>query len=73
VRLLEIISEAVRHLPDALLETRPEIAWSDVRAIGNRIRHEYWRVDPTLIWSIAVNDLPALRVAAEDLLRRLAD
>ncbi|AOO79612.1 HepT-like ribonuclease domain-containing protein [Bosea vaviloviae] len=69
-RSLEIISEAVRHLPDALLEMRPEIAWSDVRSIGNRIRHEYWRVDPALIWSIVMDDLPALRAAVEDLLRR---
>lgn len=69
-RSLEIISEAARHLPDALLAMRPDIAWNDVRAIGNRIRHEYWRVDPALIWSIAADDLPALRAAVEDLLRR---
>jgi len=42
----------------------------DVRGLGNRIRHEYWRVDPALIWSIAVDDLPALRAAIEDLRRR---
>ena len=44
-RLLEIISEAVRHLPDDLLALRPEIAWADIRGIGNLIRHEYWRTD----------------------------
>lgn len=70
-RSLEIISEAVRHLPDPLLELRPDISWSDVRSLGNRIRHEYWRVDPALIWSIVVDDLPALRAAVADLLRRL--
>jgi uncharacterized protein with HEPN domain len=69
-RALEIISEAVRHLPDALLEVRPEISWADVRAIGNRIRHEYWRVDSKLIWSIAMDDLPPLRTAVMDLLAR---
>ncbi|WP_186419216.1 HepT-like ribonuclease domain-containing protein [Bosea sp. CS1GBMeth4] len=69
-RSLEIISEAVRHLPDALLAMRPDIAWNDVRAIGNRIRHEYWRVDPALVWSIAADDLPTLRAAVEDLFRR---
>lgn len=40
-RSLEIISEAARHLPDRLLDMRPEICWIDVRSIGNRIRHEY--------------------------------
>jgi len=70
-RSLEIISEAVRHLPDALLARRSEISWIDVRSIGNRIRHEYWRVDPALIWSIVMDDLPPLRAAVEDLLRHL--
>lgn len=70
-RALEIISEAVRHLPDTLLDMRPEISWVDVRALGNRIRHEYWRVDSQLIWAIAMDDLPPLRTAVRDLLARL--
>jgi uncharacterized protein with HEPN domain len=69
-RSLEIISEAVRHLPGELLGTRPDISWTDIRSIENTIRHEYWRVDPALIWSIVTDDLPLLRVAVEDLLSR---
>ncbi|MBX9910465.1 MAG: DUF86 domain-containing protein [Beijerinckiaceae bacterium] len=69
-RTLEIISEAVRHLPDDLLALRPDISWTDIRSIGNTIRHEYRCVDPALIWSIARNDLPPLRAAVEDLVRR---
>ncbi|WP_181011840.1 HepT-like ribonuclease domain-containing protein [Bosea psychrotolerans] len=69
-RSLEIISEAVRHVPDDLLALRPEIAWVDVRAIGNLIRHEYWRVDPDIVWTMVTDDLPPLRSAIEDLLRR---
>lgn len=66
-RGLEIISEAVRHLPEALLTTRPEIAWADIRAIGNLIRHEYHRVESKIIWSVVVDDLPALRRAIESM------
>ena len=72
-RTLEIISEAVRHLPDAMLARRPEIPWSDVRAIGNLIRHEYWRVDPAIFWRIVEYDLPPLRIAVADLLGSLGD
>lgn len=70
-RSLEIISEATRHLPDDVLALRPEIAWSGIRAIGNLIRHEYWRVDPDILWSVVTDDLPPLRAAVEDLRRRL--
>lgn len=67
-RLLEIISEAARHLPDEMLAHRPEILWADIRAIGNLIRHEYWRVDPDIVWAVVTDDLPPLRAAVEDLL-----
>jgi len=69
-RSLEIISEAVRHLPDELLALRQDIAWADIRAIGNLIRHEYWRVDPDIVWAVIADDLPPLRTAIEDLLAR---
>lgn len=70
-RSLEIISEAVRHLPEALLVTRPEIAWSDIRSIGNLIRHEYWRVDADILWTVITDDLRPLRVAIETMLKRV--
>jgi len=69
---LEIISEAVRHLPGETLATRPNIRWPDMRALGNLIRHEYWRVDSRIVWRIIVDDLPPLRTAIAAMLRRLA-
>ncbi len=67
-RLLEIISEAVRHLPDDLLASRPDIAWHGIRAIGNLMRHEYFRVDPDIVWNVVSDDLPALRMVIEGFL-----
>jgi uncharacterized protein with HEPN domain len=70
-RALEIVSEAVRHLPQTMLDTRPDIAWADIRAIGNLIRHEYHRVEPAVIWSVVNDDLPALRHAIEAMRAKL--
>jgi uncharacterized protein with HEPN domain len=70
-RGLEIISEAVRHIPDDLLAKQPQIAWSDIRSIGNLIRHEYHRVDPNVIWTVVSDDLPALKSAVQKLLKHL--
>jgi uncharacterized protein with HEPN domain len=71
-RLLEIISEAVRHLPHDILASRPDIAWPGIRAIGNLMRHEYWRIDPDIVWTVVSDDLPALRNAIEGFLPRSA-
>lgn len=62
-RGLEIISEAVRHVPDHLLAQESSIAWQDIRSIGNLIRHEYHRVEPAIVWSVVVDDLTPLRDA----------
>jgi len=69
-RALEIVSEAVRHVPDEMLATRPEIPWADIKAIGNIIRHEYHRVDPAIVWSVVVDDLPGLKAAITALASR---
>jgi uncharacterized protein with HEPN domain len=58
-RVLEIISEATRHLPGPMLADYPNIPWPAVRAIGNRLRHEYWRVDRQMIWLVLERDLRA--------------
>jgi uncharacterized protein with HEPN domain len=62
-RGIEIISEAVRHLPDELLATRSDMPWAEIRGIGNRIPHEYHRVSPRIIHAVVTDDLPALREA----------
>jgi uncharacterized protein with HEPN domain len=60
-RALEIISEAVRALPDELLSRHAEIDWTRIRGIGNFLRHEYHRLDTELLWDIATNKLPPMR------------
>jgi uncharacterized protein with HEPN domain len=70
-RGIEIISEAVRHLPQELLSSRPDLPWREIKAVGNFIRHEYHRVEPRIIWSVVVHDLPALRQAAERFLKQI--
>jgi uncharacterized protein with HEPN domain len=38
-RAIEIISEAVRHIPDSEQSAHPEIPWRNIRLIGNKLRH----------------------------------
>jgi uncharacterized protein with HEPN domain len=48
-RAIEIISEAVRRIPDELKATRPEIDWRSIAAIGNVLRHEYHTISDRVI------------------------
>ncbi len=69
-RGVEIISEASRRLPEDLKSQHPEIPWAKVAGIGNILRHEYQRIAPAVLWSVAHGDLDPLEQACKaELLR----
>lgn len=70
-RCIEIISEASRHIPAELAAGFPHIPWPEVRAIGNQLRHEYYRVSDAIIWKVASNSLPELRPVIQQMLDQL--
>jgi len=65
---IQTISEAVRHIPDLWLADFPTEPWGEIRGVGNRIRHEYFRLDDAILWQIMNTDTPALRSALESML-----
>ncbi len=69
----EIISEASRHVPESLQERFPDIPWAAIRAVGNKLRHEYPIVDDYVIWRAATKNLPALQRVVSALLEQAAD
>ena len=45
---IQTISEAVRRIPDEWLTDFPREPWAQIKGIGNRIRHEYFRIDDAI-------------------------
>lgn len=66
-RCLEIISEAVRRLPQSTLDGWPTIAWQRIKAAGNVYRHRHDDVLEKDVWDTVHHHLQALAevVAAE--------
>ena len=67
---IQTISEAVRRIPDDWLADFPAEPWAQIRGVGNRIRHEYFRIDDGILWEIIANDAPALKAVMESMLSR---
>ena len=67
---IQIISEAVRHIPDDWLAEFPNESWQEIRSTGNKIRHEYFRLDEAILWRIIQLDCPSLKVTTETMLQR---
>ena len=70
-RCLERISEAAAKLGDLAPALMPDQPWQKIRALGNRLRHEYDAISAVRLWDIVRVDLPGLCAACKDALQRL--
>jgi uncharacterized protein with HEPN domain len=67
------ISEAARKLQGVVEELIPDQPWSDIRAMGNVLRHEYDNINLSVIWHVIEHDLGPLQQAVERAIAALQD
>ena len=61
IRGIEIIGEAVTNLPDGLKEANSQIPWTEIRAMRNKLVHEYFGVNVRVLWVTVQEDLPSVK------------
>ena len=66
---LEIIGEAPSKLSVATRAKAPELPWSQIVGLRNRLVHDYARVDLDVVWKAVQNDIEPLRVEIEAILQ----
>jgi uncharacterized protein with HEPN domain len=60
LRQLTIIGEAARRVSDECRAKHPEIPWSEMTGMRNRLVHDYLNVKLGTIWQTIQQDIPAL-------------
>jgi uncharacterized protein with HEPN domain len=70
-RCLERICEAAHRLGGRAAQLMPNQPWSDIRGMGNRLRHAYDRLDLDIVWNTAGDLLPLLAADARHALVQL--
>ena len=68
VRSLEIIGEASKKLPEDVKAMQTDIEWRKVTGMRDRLIHNYFGVDYTIVWDVATTKLPDLRGKLQALL-----
>lgn len=68
IRCIEIIGEAAARVSDATRASAPEIPWSAIVGMRNRLVHAYFDVDIELVWKTTSTELPALKARLEALI-----
>jgi uncharacterized protein with HEPN domain len=66
-RALEIVGEASKKVPGDARDRLPDLPWSKMVALRNRLSHQYGDINPRILWDIVKNDLPALADALRPL------
>jgi uncharacterized protein with HEPN domain len=65
VRLLEVIGEAANRVPNEEQKQHPEIPWSQIIGLRNRLIHGYDAIDLDILWQIMSQDLDPLIAGLE--------
>jgi uncharacterized protein with HEPN domain len=60
IRNFEIIGEAANRLPEEFKARYPDINWHRIRGFRNRIVHDYFGIDYSIVWLIKETFLPKM-------------
>lgn len=69
VRNIEIIGEAAGNIPREIKAKHSEVPWHRIVGMRNKIIHEYFGVDVTIVWRTVKKRIPELK----KLIRKLRD
>jgi len=68
VRNFAVIGEAAKNVPVSVKRKHPEIAWKRMSGMRDKVIHEYFGVDPHILWDTSKIDLPASKQLLKELL-----
>jgi uncharacterized protein with HEPN domain len=73
IRQLEVMGEAANHVSKATQDNYPETPWKDVIALRNLLIHEYFGVNPAIVWDIVKFDIPNFKPQIKKMLEELPE
>lgn len=65
------VGEACGQAARQMLMLPPEIPWVAIKAMRNILVHEFWQIDPAIIYNIAHNDAVLLADDLDSLIKQL--
>ena len=66
VKYVENVEESVKQLDNLnenifpALREFSEVTWSQIKGMRDRLVHQFWRIDPQILWQTVTEDFPVL-------------
>lgn len=73
VRQFEVMGEAARMVPASIRASNPEVNWTGMCGMRNRLIHAYWRIDFSLLWDTIKDIFPRERSAIGRIIKELGE
>ena len=71
IRAIEVIGEALKHVPSELRQKFSDIPWRDITGMRDILVHEYFGVDHETVWETVKTDIPSIKPLLVELLDNL--
>ena len=71
IREFIIIGEAISKIPETIKMQKPDVAWRLIKDFRNFIVHEYFGIDPEIVWDAVKKELPELKQAMVEIRQEL--
>jgi uncharacterized protein with HEPN domain len=59
-RLIQIVGEAARRVPEEFKLSHPSVPWKEASGMRNVLVHDYLSIDDRIIWRTVTTELPSL-------------
>ncbi|MBW1649579.1 MAG: DUF86 domain-containing protein [Deltaproteobacteria bacterium] len=61
IRAIEIMGEAVKHIPNTIKKEHSDIPWKQIAGMRDKLIHEYFGIDMMIVWKTATKEIPKLK------------
>ena len=68
LKSVEIIGEAASRVSEETKAKHPDIPWTQIIGMRNRLVHAYFAIQLDIVWKVVQNDLPPLIAQLEPLI-----
>lgn len=71
VRSIEVIGEASKKIPVDQKVLWNEIEWKNIAGMRDKLIHDYFGINYSIVWDVARNKIPALKIQIEKILEKI--